>query len=234
MTCQSLQTIIFIDYQINTGRDLSFLYLLTGIVLRPFLRLFARLQPIGLENIPKDRGFVLVANHVGWIDPLWIGLALWPRPVCPMAKKELFYKWPLRSILNQLGAFPVTRGAASLSEIRRPIEILQAGGIVVIFPGGTRESQMSGVKRGAATIALAAGAPIVPVYFDGPGNLRFADLFRRATAVVRVGLPIELTSAGGTGRDARKEAVLEAVRLIEERLGQLGVDQCASAGYQSA
>jgi 1-acyl-sn-glycerol-3-phosphate acyltransferase len=192
------------------------------MVLRPFLALFGRLQPTGLENIPNDQGFVIVSNHVGWIDPLWIGLALWPRAVSPMAKKELFARWPLRFVLTQLGAFPVTRGAASPSEIRRPLEILQNRGVILIFPGGTREAQLSGVKRGAATIAVTAGVPVVPIYFDGPGQLRLRDIFRRRTASIVVGDPIHTTGAKETSREQRKATVLDTVQLIEDRLKQLG------------
>lgn len=201
---------------------MSLLYFLAGMVLRPFLRPFARLQATGLENIPREQGFVIVSNHVGWIDPLWIGLALWPRAVSPMAKKELFETWPLRFVLNQLGAFPVTRGAASASEIRRPLDILHNRGVVLIFPGGTREAQLSGVKRGAATIAVSAGVPLVPIYFSGPGHLRLRDVFRRRTASVVVGDPIHTAGSAEVSREQRKEAILETVQLIEDRLRHLG------------
>mgnify|MGYP005809717349 CR=1 FL=1 len=201
---------------------MTFLYFLAGTVLRPFLGLFARLQTTGLENIPREQGFVIVSNHVGWIDPLWIGLALWPRAVSPMAKKELFAKWPLRFILTQLGAFPVTRGAASPTEIRRPLDILRNRGVVLIFPGGTREAQLSGVKRGAATIAVTAGVPVVPIYFDGPGNLRLRDVLRRRIASVSVGAPIHTAGAEETNREQRKEVIHDTVRLMEDCLKQLG------------
>jgi 1-acyl-sn-glycerol-3-phosphate acyltransferase len=203
------------------GSDLKPLYFLAGVLLRPFLGAFARLQPSGLENLPEQQGFVIVSNHVGWIDPLWIGLAIWPRPISPMAKKELFATWPMRFILRQLGAFPVTRGAAAPSEIRQPIDIVNAGGVVLIFPGGTRESQLSGVKRGAATIAVTAGVPIVPVHFDGPGYLRLGDILRRKIARVRIGEPIQTVPAEGYDRSQRKEAVLNTVQTIENRLKQL-------------
>ena len=205
---------------------MSLLYFLAGMVLRPFLGLFARLQPIGLENIPDEQGFVIVSNHVGWIDPLWIGLAIWPRTVSPMAKKELFARWPLRFILTQLGAFPVTRGGATPSEIRRPLDILQNRGVVLIFPGGTREAQLSGVKRGAATIAVTAGVPLVPIYFGGPGRLRLRDVFRRKIASVVIGEPIHTTGPAVVSRELRKEAILDTVQLIEDRLRQLG-SKCA-------
>lgn len=209
---------------------MSLLYFLAGVLLRPFLGLFARLQAIGLENIPGDQGFVIVSNHVGWVDPLWIGLALWPRAVSPMAKKELFAAWPLRFILAQLGAFPVTRGAAAPSEIRRPLEILQNRGVVLVFPGGTREAQLSGVKRGAATIAVTAGVPVLPIYFDGPGHVRLRDIFRRRTASVLIGHPIPTAGSGEKGREHRKQAVLDTVKLIEDRLKQLGTaSEAASA-----
>ena len=209
---------------------MSLLYFLAGVLLRPFLGLFARLQAIGLENIPGDQGFVIVSNHVGWVDPLWIGLSIWPRAVSPMAKKELFAAWPLRFILAQLGAFPVTRGAAAPSEIRRPLEILQNRGVVLVFPGGTREAQLSGVKRGAATIAVTAGVPVLPIYFDGPGHVRLRDIFRRRTASILIGHPIPTAGSGEMGREHRKQAVLDTVKLIEDRLKQLGTaSEAASA-----
>jgi 1-acyl-sn-glycerol-3-phosphate acyltransferase len=139
-----------------------------------------------------------------------------------MAKKELFEKWPLRFVLNQLGAFPVTRGAASPSEIRRPLDILHNRGVVLIFPGGTREAQLSGVKRGAATIAVSAGVPLVPIYFSGPGHLRLRDIFRRRIASVVVGDPIHTAGSAEASREQRKEAILETVQLIEDRLRHLG------------
>lgn len=202
-------------------KRMSFLYFMTGVVLRPFLGLFAKLRPLNLEHAPVDQGFVLVANHVGWIDPLWIGLAFWPRPVCPMAKSELFEGWLMRFVLRRLGAFPVTRGAPTTAEVKRPLSILENGGIVVVFPGGRREAKMSGVKRGAATIALGASVPIVPVYFCGPGKLALRDLFRRPWATVRVGKPISFAPEVDGSITERRQRIKNAATRIENALGEL-------------
>lgn len=165
---------------------------------------------------------MLVSNHVGWADPLWIGFALWPRPICPMAKQELFSNRFLGILLRDMGAFPVNRGAPTPSSIKLPAEILRNKGIVVIFPGGTREAQISGVKRGAATIALLADVPVVPVFFRGPPILRLRDmLFRRPEVLVQIGTPIYPDNKNCLTKPDRKEQTTVIVDAIELKLNEM-------------
>lgn len=187
---------------------MSLLYFLAGMVLRPFLRLFARLQATGPENIPGEQGFVIVSNHVDWIDPLWIGLALWPRTVSPMAKKSCLRNGHFASSLPSL--------ALSRSRAAPPRRVKFGGHSIFcktavsysFSQGGTRGAQLSGVKRGAATIAVSAGVPLAPIYFSGPGHLRLRDVFRRRTASIVVGDPIHTPGSVDVSREQRKEAIL--------------------------
>ncbi|KQM56941.1 MULTISPECIES: lysophospholipid acyltransferase family protein [unclassified Sphingomonas] len=165
-------------------RSANTTYRFIATAARLTLSLFGRLEVVGTGQVPADGG-VIVANHIGWLDPLWIGLAVWPRPVFFMAKRELFIP-VFGSILRSAGVFPVDRGAPGPSALKLPLEILANGGLLVIFPGGTRSLQLDSLKRGAATIATLANKPILPVHYAGPARLRLRDLLHRPTVTVEL------------------------------------------------
>ncbi len=63
----------------------------------------------GEENIPKEGPVIIAANHVSYLDPVVVGMAS-PRPVCFMAKADLFKIPVLKQLITYLYAFPVHRG----------------------------------------------------------------------------------------------------------------------------
>ena len=205
--------------------------MLAGSLLRAYFSLFGRLVIKGREHLPAE-GCVLVSNHTGWADPLWIGFAAWPRTISPMAKQELFDVPVLSRVLHNLGAFPVKRGVPGPSSIKIPVDILNDRGIILIFPGGRREAQVSGVKRGAATIAQLAGVPVVPVRFLGPAtlNLRHA-LWRRPEVLVEFAAPIPQPQGGVLTSSERKEQIARMVDEIERRL--LALTQTDGRNHQA-
>jgi 1-acyl-sn-glycerol-3-phosphate acyltransferase len=152
------------------------LYLLAGAVSWPVVGLPLRLRSRGVENIPEC-GFVLAANHVSNLDPWPLGLPLWPqRQLRFMAKSELFNPL-LAPILRGGGAFPVQRGKGDREAIRRAVQLVRDGEIVVMFPEGTRREK--GLRKkftarphtGAARIALLAKSPLVPAAIKGTDRL---------------------------------------------------------------
>ncbi|MEP9402209.1 lysophospholipid acyltransferase family protein [Sphingomonas sp. VNH70] len=157
-------------------------------MLRTVAFAFGRGQVTGRHHLP-DGPAIIVANHVGWLDPLWIGTATWPRPVYFMAKRELFVP-VMGTILRSAGVFPVDRDAPGPSAMKLPLAILAGGGLLVIFPGGRRSEALGDLKRGAATIAMLAGCPLVPVHYAGPTKLQLRDLLRRPPVRVRFHAPI--------------------------------------------
>jgi 1-acyl-sn-glycerol-3-phosphate acyltransferase len=143
----------------------------------PFLYGLYRLEAGGLDRLPPDGGFVLAANHTSSFDPWPLGLPLWPdRQLYFMAKIELFNP-VLGPLLRGVGAFPVRRGEHDLGAIETAVRICRAGGIVAMFPEGTRRAK--GLRKrfehrprtGSARIALAAGVPLVPAGITGTDRL---------------------------------------------------------------
>ncbi|OLE00845.1 MAG: hypothetical protein AUG91_03160 [Actinobacteria bacterium 13_1_20CM_4_69_9] len=138
-------------------------YLFAGVVSLPAIKWVYRLRAEGVENVPKEGGFVLAANHVSNFDPWPLGVPLFPhRYLRFMAKAELFW-WPLGPLIRSGGAFKVRRGEGDVEAIKQAIELVREGHAVVMFPHGTRQRKGL-VKKyrprshsGAARIALAAG-----------------------------------------------------------------------------
>jgi 1-acyl-sn-glycerol-3-phosphate acyltransferase len=174
------------------------LYSFIAILSWPLLRGLFRLEAHGLDRLPTDGGFVLAANHTSNFDPWPLGMPLWPsRQLFFMAKAELFNPIlgpPLRSG----GAFPVRRGEADVEAVQKAVEICRGGGVVAMFPEGTR--QRKGLRKkfehkprtGAARIALNADVPLVPAALKGTDRLS-----RLAKLKVAFGEPVPLDDLDG-------------------------------------
>lgn len=132
-------------------------------IIKPFYKLFYPLKIEGLENFEKDRPFVLCANHKSNWDVVALYVAS-PKPICFMAKEELFRFKPLGWLLKKLGAFPVKRNQSDLNAIKTAVATLKRGDVLGIFPQGTRTDDMDddAAKAGAIVVANMAHVPILP------------------------------------------------------------------------
>ncbi|MGH2997771.1 MAG: lysophospholipid acyltransferase family protein [Gaiellaceae bacterium] len=151
---------------------------------------------IGAERIPAGGPVILVANHESLFDP-WILALATPRPVRYMAKAELFRNPITGALMRSFGAFPVERGTGDRAAISRAAELLRDGQILGMFPQGTskRRAQRP-FHRGAARLALATGAPMVPVTLTGTRGVPYP--WRGKHTIVAVGEPIVAVPARPT------------------------------------
>jgi 1-acyl-sn-glycerol-3-phosphate acyltransferase len=188
------------------------LYTVIAVLSWPVLRGLYRLRASGRENLPAEGGFVLACNHISNFDPWPLGLPIWPKRFLRfMAKSELYW-WPLRYLINGVGAFPVRRGQHDVAAIETAVRLAREGYPVVMFPEGTRRRKGL-VKRfearprsGAARIALEAGVPLVPAAVKGTDQL-----LRLGRLRVAYGAPIDV-------EDLRDKEVAEAAQVATERL----------------
>jgi 1-acyl-sn-glycerol-3-phosphate acyltransferase len=194
------------------------LYLLTGLLSWPVVKVPFRLRAQGLEHLP-DGGFVLAANHTSNFDPWPLGMPLWPkRQLRFMAKSELF-KTPLAPILRAGGAFKVRRGERDIEAIRTAVELVRQGEIVVMFPEGTRRTKGLRKKHvprahtGAARIALNAGAPLVPAAIAGTDRL-----LRLGPLRVVYGPPLDVSDLEGLEQKRAAEAATDRLMARIEEL----------------
>ena len=171
----------------------SWVYFVIGAVTWPVLKTVFRLRASGSENVPRDGGFVLAANHWSNLDPWPLGIPLFPRRFLRfMAKSELFW-FPLGSIVRAGGGFRVRRGERDDEAMATAVELCRHGHAVVMFPEGTRRRK--GLRKrhearwhtGAARIALEAGVPLVPAGIVGTDRLARLGPLR-----VAYGPPVEV------------------------------------------
>ena len=148
------------------------LYKLVRGIIVPFMRIWFRLSISGAENIPESGAAIVTPNHKSFWDSFFIGAAT-KRELRFMGKSELF-DGPQGRLLVALGAFPVQRGASDSDALETARAILDQGGLLSLFPEGTRvrdPDQLGSPKRGAARLAIEAGAPLIPAAITGTDHM---------------------------------------------------------------
>ncbi|MEW5829739.1 MAG: lysophospholipid acyltransferase family protein [Chloroflexota bacterium] len=190
--------------------------------IRFVIRLIARVEVRGFENLPKTGGYVLASNHLGRLDTAMLFYALDGDFILPVAEKYERH-WLFGPLGNALGAIWLDRFNADVGSIREMFARMKAGGILVIAPEGTRsktESLAEG-KPGVAYLAMKAGVPIVPIALAGTedrvvaGNLK---RFRKTKITVTAGPAFSLPPVKGKDRD---EALKGYTDEIMCRIGAL-------------
>ncbi|RLQ95082.1 lysophospholipid acyltransferase family protein [Falsibacillus albus] len=141
---------------------MTFYTIARGIVAAVVKPLY-RIEVIGAEKIPVDGGVLICSNHINNFDPLSVGTSV-KRPVCFMAKEELFKVPVLGKIVANLNAFPVKRGMSDREALRRGLAVLKEGKVLGLFPEGTRSKtgKLGKGLAGAGFFALRTNAAVVP------------------------------------------------------------------------
>jgi 1-acyl-sn-glycerol-3-phosphate acyltransferase len=153
------------------------LYALVRAILVPFLRLYFRMHVSGGEHVPESGAAIIAPNHKSFLDSFFIAVCI-RRHLRFMAKTELI-EARCGGLLVRLGAFPVRRGQSDVDALETAREILGQGGLLALFPEGTRirdPDQLGHPRRGAGRLALESGAPLVPCAITGTEHLFFGPL----------------------------------------------------------
>lgn len=183
-------------------------YSLLRIIALSLLCLLYRVRVRGRENIPARGSVILCANHLHMFDPILM-LAGTRRHVQFMAKAEVF-SWPIIGSLARLaGAFPVKRGDADMRAIRHSLRILGQGGVLGIFPEGTRakEGEVKAPFQGVTMLAERTQSLIVPAAIVGSYRL-----WQPLTIVF--GQPVNVHSLCKAGEYDRGEATARLMEII--------------------
>jgi 1-acyl-sn-glycerol-3-phosphate acyltransferase len=203
----------------------------TRLVLAPLARLAFRPVIEGRDNVPRRGPVILAANHLSFIDSVVIPLVA-PRPVAFLAKAEYFRQpglkgWLTRTWFTGIGAIPVQRNGhrAAQTSLELALDVLADGRAFGIHPEGSRsrDGRIYRGRTGVAWLALASGAPVVPVAVLGTDRIQpvGARLPRVGRITVRFGAPLRFTQppAGSNGQ-VRRAVTDEIMAAIRELSGQ--------------
>jgi 1-acyl-sn-glycerol-3-phosphate acyltransferase len=135
-----------------------------------FATLFAVLwtwRATGRGNMPGNGGVLLVANHLSFLDVFVLGIPL-RRPLNYVARSTLFLPG-LGFLIRSVGGFPIQREGMGASGMKETLRRLRSGGIVTLFPEGTRsaDGELGPLKQGIAVLVSRAGVPVVPAGIAG-------------------------------------------------------------------
>ncbi|MCX4509948.1 MULTISPECIES: lysophospholipid acyltransferase family protein [Streptomyces] len=177
-----------------------------------------RPRVLGAWRVPATGPVILAVNHAHNIDgPMLMGTA--PRPVHFLIKKEAFIG-PLDPFLTGIGQLKVDRTSADRAAVTSALGVLEDGGVLGIFPEGTRGGgDFSSIRAGLAYFAVRSGAPILPVAVLGSSE-RTGRLIRALPPLrSRVDIVFGDPFAAGDGSGLRtRKALDEATVRIQERL----------------
>ena len=194
------------------------------------LRLVFRLRVIGAEHLPRQGPVLVAGNHTGFLDGPIVFMML-PRPSAFLVKSEL-YDTPFRRLLEFAHQIPVRRGTPDRTALRRALGVLQAGGVLGVFPEGTRgEGRLESVQHGIGYLALRAGCPVVPVVCVGtaealPKGRRLPRW--RAPVTVAFGPAFEVTVDGDARARSTVAAAAEQIRVhLRDHLDAVAGDVAA-------
>src|SRR5436190_7874220 len=184
---------------------------------RPLVRSFYRVTALGLENLPA-RGFLLVPNHITWVDALILQLAC-PRPIRYVIDQEYYHKPILHQILRAVGCIPINI-RHSHAAVRAAAEKIANGEIVCVFPEGQleRTGTLLRLQRGYELIARNANAAVVPVWLDQLWGSIFSFQGGRFFTKLPKRVPYPVTIA--FGKPLKAEAV--DIATVREELLKLG------------
>ena len=153
------------------------------------LKIFWRMEIIGIENLPQSGGLIIASNHVSYLDPAVL-TASFNRKIYFLTKKEVFKNNFISFLLKNMNALPIDRGKVDMLAFKKAINILREEKVLGIFPEGTRSSngELQELKLGTIKIAMKTGVPILPVGIIGthkiyPRSIKFPILFRHKITV---------------------------------------------------
>jgi 1-acyl-sn-glycerol-3-phosphate acyltransferase len=177
-----------------------------------------RIDDAQLARVPETGPLILVTNHINILEIPIIYSHLQPRDLHGLVLADRWKNRILAWGLDTCGTIPLERGGINLDAMRRALDVLKAGGILIISPEGTRshDGQLQSGYPGIVPLALKSEAPLLPVgYYGGENYAQNLKRLRRTDFHLAVGRPFRLSAGGETPtREVRLGMVDEVMYQI--------------------
>jgi 1-acyl-sn-glycerol-3-phosphate acyltransferase len=177
-------------------------------------RLLTRCEFHRPANLPHRGPVIVAVNHLHYVDPVFVMLALPVRHITVLIGDTWAEAWPISWMVKMDGGIYVRRGEADRAALERCLAVLNAGGVLGLAPEGTRSrtGAMQRGKPGIAYMATKANVPIIPIGISGQDAISAEwKRFRRPRIVVRVGEPFMLPQVQGRHKGEQLQALSDQV-----------------------
>lgn len=197
-------------------------YRIGHTIFRSFARSFYDFRVVGEDNLKQAGPALIVANHVSFLDPPFIGQAF-DEALYFFARKTLFNHPLAGKVLRSWQTIPIDRDKPDASSLKQTIRLLKSGKKVLMFPEGTRspDGRLQKAEAGVGLFIAKSSVPVLPVRIYGTFEAypRGAKFLRPAqiTLVVGKAYQPDLKAQIGEGRDLYQALADD----VMERIGEL-------------
>ena len=198
------------------------MYTLSRWALKVGLLCVNRFATEGSENVPAAGGCIVAANHASYLDPPAMGAGVRHRMVQFMARDTLASSGFAHWLFTAVGCVLIDRQRGDVAALKRSLQVLKAGGVLGLFPEGTRslDGELQQAKGGIGFLIAKAAVPVVPAYISGTNKAfpKHAKWIRPCKVGIRFGPPIQPAEFAAYGE--KKEYDLIG-KLVMERIAAL-------------
>ena len=203
-------------------------YRICRFLLRVWLILWCRFETRDEGQVPAQGGCILASNHASFLDPPLVGCNLTGRFIRFMARDTLFHNRLFHWWGEQVGVVMLDRTKGDIGAMKAALAVLKAGGVLCLFPEGTRTRNgcLQKAKGGIGFLIAKAQVPVVPVYVAGSFRAfpRGARWVRPRKITVHYGAPLypdawsELTGSK-EGYEQIAALVMARIAALEREVG---------------
>ena len=178
-----------------------------------------------LKKIPLTGPYILVVNHINFLEAPLLYIFMRPRRTIALAKAELWDSRMGAFLMNLWEVVPIQRGQTDFKGMKMAMDVLKSGDFLCLAPEGTRSKngRLLKGKGGVLLFAQKSGVPIIPVAHYG-GESFFTNLkkFKRTRVTLKVGEPVQIIPESQKTKDHRErqeitdEIMISLAKLLPE------------------
>lgn len=202
-------------------RRTTWVYVIVWWFSNLIFRTVFRARYFNAERVPKDGPVILASNHASYMDPPFVGSGI-RRPVNYLARDTLFHYRLTNFFLKRLLCVPVDREGAGAAGLKGIFDRLSAGGVILLFPEGTRSSdgKLLPARAGVGLTVIKSEAPVIPIRIFGSYEAynRRMLIPRPRRVMVKYGKPLDIADLRAEVKTCSKQRVKEIYQEVANRI----------------
>jgi 1-acyl-sn-glycerol-3-phosphate acyltransferase len=206
---------------IKKGVEMTLTAKAVTAVIKFLLRTTCRVNDAEMKKLPAEGPYIVIINHINFLEVPMIMTHLLPRPAHGLVKKENMAHPFFGYLGTQWGAIPVDRENPSTDTFKAIQQVLSEKKILIIAPEGTRtgDGRLIQAKAGVVTIALQNNVPIYPVaHYGGEKYWSNFKKFKRTGFVFKVGKPFIFRKPDAVTKTIRNKMADELMIELAKQL----------------